>query len=1552
MLSAENTHVMKRFPLQEMKESKSLGSPPVTWRIVTRLNTFNGLLLLAAVLSVASSVGLATDSKLELHARSRVESTLGSGEFRLEEKTLEWDAAKTAIVICDMWDRHWCKGATGRVGEMAPRMNEVIKAARQRGVFIIHCPSDTINFYKDTPQRRLAQAAPKATPKVPLEGWCQLDPKHEAPLPIDDSDGGCDDEPQCRSGQAWQRQIATLEMQEGDAVTDSAEAYYLMQQRGIENVIIMGVHANMCVLGRPFSIRQMVRQGKNVVLMRDLTDTMYNSRQRPFVSHFAGTDLIVSHVEKYWCPSITSADFVTGPPFRFREDRRPKVVFIIGENEYVTWETLPIFARQDLEWRGIDCSFVMASSREGDNDFKDFQAIKDADLLFISVRRRAPPKEMLALIRAHVAAGKPLVGLRTASHAFAATPSDDQHEAWPGFDTEVLGGEYGGHYGNKPPADPPTVVRRAPNAGDHAVLTGLPLAEFQVTSHLYKNLKQASTVTPLLVANVEGQRQIEPVAWVNTNLNRRVFYTSLGNPDDFKLPAFRRLLLNGVLWTLRLPIPPDVPNQKAGITPAPAKRSPAEESLNPFKLDPDLELEVAASEPDLGKPVYLTFDERGRMWVVQYLQYPFPAGLKVVGHDEFWRVKYDHFPPPPPPNQVKGADKITVFEDRDGDGRFESHKDFVTGLNICTAALPGRGGVWVLNPPYLLFYPDTNRDDVPDGDPVVHLEGFGMEDLHAVASSLTWGPDGWLYGCQGSTCTANIRRPGLDREGRPFRGQCVWRYHPETRRFELFAEGGYNNFGIAVDNKFRLFTGSNGGVIGVHYVQGGYYQKTWGKHGPLTNPYAFGYFDAMRDQSSHAKLSQAMIVYEAEEFPEEYRHRMLVARVLQYRIDLCDLHPEGSTYAARELRAVCSTPDKNFRPVDLKIGPDGSVYIADWREDNVTWNVTAEGHAVNRANGRIYRLKSKGTPRPGDFDFARLSSAQLLQQLAHPNIWHRQMVQRILADRPDPSLIPELQQIVEADSGQRALEALWATSLCGGFSQDFALRQLRHPDPFVRLWTIRLLGDDGRINASIHNQLLELARAEPESQVRSQLACSAKRMPAQDALPIVQALAARAEDIIDPHLPLLLWWVVEDKLRNDREIVFRWLQDSSLWEAPLFRKAIISRLGQRFTIERTAQDFEQCAKLLQLAAGANEVGQFVQGMVRGLAGNKVDQVPPKLEQTLAELWRRQGAEPEMLNLSIRLGRKEAVADALKIIADNNAPESQRVALLRLLAERSETRAVDTLIGLLRESSSTTLQAEALTAAQRFGDERVGRAILAALPRWNQTQRDKAFTILASRPGWALLLLAQVDRGDLPARQVPADVVVAMQSLSDPKAKEVLDKHWGNVRKSPEEKLKRIAEVKVLLGRGPGNIQAGKALFSQTCAKCHMLFGEGTKAGPELTGLERNNLDQLLQSIVDPSAVILPEFMASDFTLKEVNGSNDEEQTIAGFVVQEDANSVTIINTAGTQSAVPKSSIASRRILSLSIMPEGLLDSLEEQQIRDLVSFVQSQPPKTLSNQTR
>ncbi|HEV3145127.1 MAG TPA: isochorismatase family protein [Gemmataceae bacterium] len=473
---------------------------------------------------------------LTLTARYRVPNSADLGGYEVREKSLSSEPKQTAIVICDMWDKHWCNGATQRVGELAPRMNEVVAKARAKGVFIIHAPSECMDFYKDTPQRKLAQSAPPAKNLPPDIGtWCRKI-ADEPKLPIDDSTGGCDDAEPSKSFKAWKRQHEAIVIAEGDAVSDSGkEIWNLLEARGIQNVIVMGVHTNMCVLGRPFGLRQMAKNGKSVVLARDLTDAMYDPAKAPFVSHRRGTEFVIEHIEKFVCPSIHSSEIVG-------EAKKPHVVFLIGEDEYKTEVSLPEFAKRELEPRGIRCTFVLANETEK-NKFVGLEALKDADLLVLSVRRRVPPAEQLQMIRDYLESGRPLVGIRTASHAFCLV---DKPEGWPGFDHEVLGGDYKMHYGK----GLATVCTAVEESAKHPILKDVP-AKFESKSHLYKNKTLAKTATPLLRGNIGPDgKENEFVAWTNTYKGGRIFYTSLGSPDDFADASFRRLLRNGIDWAL------------------------------------------------------------------------------------------------------------------------------------------------------------------------------------------------------------------------------------------------------------------------------------------------------------------------------------------------------------------------------------------------------------------------------------------------------------------------------------------------------------------------------------------------------------------------------------------------------------------------------------------------------------------------------------------------------------------------------------------------------------------------------------------------------------------------------------------------------------------------------------------------------------------------------------------------------------------------------------------------------------------------------------------
>ncbi|MHC4890571.1 MAG: ThuA domain-containing protein [Planctomycetota bacterium] len=530
-------------------------------------------ILLAALLvgvcpGIDKTKAATNKDKLIVTSRSRVETREGSGKFRVVYKKLEWKPSETAIIICDMWNEHWCKGATRRVAEMAPYMNEVVSKARSKGMLIVHAPSGTIGHYKDHPARKRAQSSPKAAnlPKN-ISKWCTWKSVKEkkAEYPIDQSDGGCDCEPKCKGGSPWRKQIETIKIRSEDAISDSGvEIWNLLEQHGIDNVILMGVHTNMCVLGRPFGLRNMARYGRNVVLMRDMTDTMYNSRMRPYVSHFSGTDLIVKHIEKFVCPTITSGMFTSRPQFSFKNDKRPRMVFISAESEYKAAESYPGFAHE-LEMKyGLNCEILQGSiqkSGEDRNYISGMETLSKADLVLVFVRRRAFQAEQMQYFRDYLERGKPLIGLRTASHAFDTRgKAPDGHVEWRKFDAEVLGGNYDGHYGS----GPVTTVTAAAGAKGHPVLAGVQ-TPFASIGSLYEVSPLSRSAKQLLTGTIPN-KEAEPVAWTNTYKKARVFYTSLGHPDDFKNPQFRRLLINAVFWAMNKPVPKVTVKAEVSVT--------------------------------------------------------------------------------------------------------------------------------------------------------------------------------------------------------------------------------------------------------------------------------------------------------------------------------------------------------------------------------------------------------------------------------------------------------------------------------------------------------------------------------------------------------------------------------------------------------------------------------------------------------------------------------------------------------------------------------------------------------------------------------------------------------------------------------------------------------------------------------------------------------------------------------------------------------------------------------------------------------------------------
>ncbi|HKI32247.1 MAG TPA: PVC-type heme-binding CxxCH protein [Gemmataceae bacterium] len=971
---------------------------------------------------------------------------------------------------------------------------------------------------------------------------------------------------------------------------------------------------------------------------------------------------------------------------------------------------------------------------------------------------------------------------------------------------------------------------------------------------------------------------------------------------------------------------------------APAQTLSPEEAVKRMKVADGFEVKIVAAEPMVRQPVSISFDDRGRVWVVQYLQYPAPAGLKPVKVDQYLRTVYDRVPEPPPKGP-RGADRITILSDFDRDGRAHKSKDFVTGLNLCSGTCLGHGGVYVLQVPYLLFYPDRDGDDAPDGDPEVLLKGFGMEDAHAVANSLQWGPDGWLYGAQGSTVTANIR--GIEFQ------QGIWRFHPITKEFELFSEGGGNTWGLDFDAHGNVIAGTNwGGSAMLHQVQGGYYIKGFAKHGALHNPHTYGYFDHVpyKDfRGGHVTIGG--IVYHGGAYPAKYEGQYVAGNLLTNALHWHTLDRRGSSFTSHFAGDFLVANDPRFRPVDCLTGPDGAVYVADWYD--IRANHVDPVDNWDKTTGRIYKIVASGGRKPpGEGEqpgglrppLAKRSSQELVELLGHPNDWYSREARRILAERRDSAVVPGLKKTILAEKGQLALESLWALYVSGGLDEAFAEKLFDHPSEDVRAWTVRLLCDPKKVSSPVAARLVELAKGESSPTVRSQLACSAKRLPGKDCLPIVGELLRHKEDVSDPHIPLLLWWAVEDKAIGDRELVLGLLDSPEAWKVPLIRQSLVERLGRRYMAEGGEADFATCARLLAAAPGPDEVKLLVQGMEKALEGRQLPKVPAVLEKQLSDLWDKQSASPLLVRFALRLGSPPGYERALAIAADAKAPDADRSNLIEVLGQSAKPECVPVLLSVLAEAKADGVRGAALSALQPFAEERVTRAVLDAYPSLSAGLRGKAQTLLCGRPASALAFLQAVDAGKIAPKEVPLDPLRRVAGYKDQRLTKLIEKHWGKVGPLPAgEKVARINAIRHSLGQRPGDAVNGKLLFTKTCATCHTLFGEGNKVGPELTGADRKNRDFLLLSLVDPSAYIRPEFVAHVVNLKD-------GRTLTGLVAESSPKAITLLNDKNERTVIAREKIDDMSASAVSLMPEKILDPLSEQEIRDLFAYLQADGP--------
>lgn len=959
----------------------------------------------------------------------------------------------------------------------------------------------------------------------------------------------------------------------------------------------------------------------------------------------------------------------------------------------------------------------------------------------------------------------------------------------------------------------------------------------------------------------------------------------------------------------------------------PGIRTDPEEALAKMTPAPGLAIDLVLSDPIIAQPLFITFDERGRLWLAEYRQYPFPAGLNMLSRDQHFRAVYDGIPKPPP-DHVRGEDRISIHEDTNGDGTFDKHSVFVDGLNLATSCAIDNAGVWVLNPPYLLFYPDKNKDDSPDGPAELHLSGFGLEDTHSLANSLAWGPDGWLYGAQGSTVSSTVSTANSSRPAVPITGQAIWRYHPREKTFEVFAEGGGNAFGCEIDSQGHLFSGHNGGnTRGFHYVQGGYYQKGFDKHGSLSNPYAFGYFPPMKHPDA-PRFTHTFVIYEANELPEIYRGRLLGVEPLQGRIICSDISAQGSTFQTTDLHWPLTSTDPTFRPVDIKIGPDGAVYIADFAEQFIAHGQHFQGY-LDRQSGRVFRLRASSSPVPRAPRLGEQTTETLLELLDDSNRELRELARRLLTVPEKAPSRSVLVGLLGNTSDQPALEALWLLNELHHLDGDLAEKALHHSNPAVRRWAVRLLCDRQSLNAGIAAAITQLAAHEDDLHVLSQLAASSKQLSAGVGLNLIEALLVSEKGAEDPHIPLLIWWAIEHHFRTVPAQVVELFANPNLWTTAVMEEVVLERLVKRLLLSGSPRDLQLSSRLLQLAPSLESKQRFAHAAEQSFSSGSIPPLPQALTEALAQLTR------DPLIWRVRQGDPDAISPALKRIQNPALPVDRRVPLIEFFGQAHVPQSVPILLELARQPEPPEVQRAALAALQAYDSPTIPEVVLDTLSTSTPANAEVALSLLASRPGWATKLLSRIVLGTLDPAKLPSHVVERLFMHDDPDVLALAHKHLP----LPTDKLKHPKPNQLLGERAAqgGNPYAGKKLYNLACANCHKLFNDGGNLGPDLTPYNRDDVQTLLFHIAHPSAEIREGY--ENYVARTTDG-----RVVNGFLVGEDDQRVTLKDPSGAILVLPRSEIAGLERTGRSLMPEGLLDALSPDQTRDLIAYLRSGQP--------
>ncbi len=955
-----------------------------------------------------------------------------------------------------------------------------------------------------------------------------------------------------------------------------------------------------------------------------------------------------------------------------------------------------------------------------------------------------------------------------------------------------------------------------------------------------------------------------------------------------------------------------------------------EDAVKGMTLPPGFTVSIFAAEPDVQQPIGISFDTRGRLWVAENYTY---AEASINADRSL-------------------NDRIVILEDTDHDGKSDKRKVFWDQGKCITSVETGFGGVWVLDLPRLIFIPDRNRDDVPDGPPEVVLDGFEYDSLrHNFANGLRWGPDGWLYGRHGILATSRLGHPSAAPAERVSMNVGIWRYHPTRKVVEAYAHGTTNPWGMDWDEHGEMFVINT--VIGHlwHAVPGIHWQRMFGEDlrqnlyelVPQTADHF--HWDTSEAWSDIRKIGVSpttdaaggghahcgMMIYQGTSWPEEYRNSVFTVNLHGHRLNRDTLEREGATYVAHHAPDFIKVADPWFRGVELLQHPDGSVYIADWTDVGECH----ENDGVHRTSGRIYRVVNSNLTITNDLESAPVE--RLLEALVGNNETESRLVRRVLQERDKldeqttNSLLARLRGLAVLHRKEHIrLRALWGLNALGAVDENFLMPRFADDSEHVRAWAVRLLADGQIVSPTASAGFQVLARKESSGLVLTYLASAVQKCgEASDRIKLALEISQHDQFATDPTLPLMVWYGIEPVVVNDPAAALKLAAETKF---PKVRQFIARRLVSTPSIRKTSLD--QLAKLL--ATGDTQARlDVLTGITRGLEGVRKVPAPEGWEATSAALAKDENTEVQRIakELSVVFGDGYAMEEIKALAANDGASVEARRQAIHTLVEAREESVAPLLQNLLTHRELGIAAVRGLAAVHH---PETGKILVERFNTFAPPTKFEVANTLASRIEFATLMLQGVADNKVERKFISPFLLRQMQTLGNEALSAKVNELWPELKQLAADKQQKVAAWKEKLTPevlAAANASRGRVLFEQSCAKCHRLFGSPMGIGPDLTGAQRSNLHYVLENTLDPSATLGENYKMTIAVL--VDGR------VINGIVGAKTESTTTFNTPTGPMVVENTQIEETRVSNLSIMPEGQLDLLSESQVADLVKYVQS-----------